>query len=83
MSPTWNPSRGQAPIPDIINDTVMIADWSLAYLSSESFTQQLTETNTDTHSQLLDKGLVFLQKSWGRIEGPEEEWNPTGKPTVN
>ena len=34
-------------------------------------TQQLTETDEDTHSQALNGCKAPLKNSWGRIESPE------------
>ena len=43
----------------------MLADRSLAWLSSESSTQQLSEINAETHSQTLDKSLGNLVEELG------------------
>jgi hypothetical protein len=39
--------------------------------------EQLTETEVDTHSQTLDRGRGILWKSWGRTEGSEGDMNST------
>jgi hypothetical protein len=54
-SPPWDPSHVEAPRPDTITDAmVFFIDRSLAWLSSESLKQQLTETDTYNYIQLLD-----------------------------
>lgn len=59
-SPTPNPSHGQAQNPDIINDTVILADSPL-----RGSTQRLAETDAETHSQTVDRG----RDTYGEVGG--------------
>ena len=63
-SRAWDPSHGQAPIPNTINDTLLYLQTGACCPLGGS-TQQLTQTNTDTHSQ---KWMEFGD-SYGRIGG--------------
>jgi len=63
--------HGQAPIPDAINDTVMLADRSM--LSS---TPQLTQTDTGTHSQTADGAWDSYGRTGGRIEASKGTGTP-------
>jgi hypothetical protein len=61
----------------------MLADRSLAWLFSETLTQQLNQADVDTHSQTVVGVWGLLQKSWGRIEGSEGDRTSIGKSRVN
>ena len=57
----------------------MLADRSLAWLSSERLYQQLTETDADTANHWTE-----ISDHYGRvrIEGAEGDGNPIGRTTV-
>ena len=60
----------------------MLADRSLAWLSSERLYQQLTETDADTANHWTEVGASYGRVR-GRIEGTEGDGNPIGRPTVS
>jgi hypothetical protein len=51
--PNWDPSHGQAPVPGTINNTLLCLQTG-ARCPLRGSTQQLTQTDTDTHSQTVD-----------------------------
>jgi hypothetical protein len=61
----------------------MLTNKSLAKLSSKSSTQQLMETDADTHTQILKGGWGIYGRVGGSIESSEGEGNPTQGPRVN
>ena len=60
-TPTWNPSQEQTPIPNTINNTVILPE--RAMFSLRGSTSQLTQTDTDTHSQTW----MEIGYSYGRV----------------
>lgn len=56
----------------------MLADSSLACLSSERFSLHFTETNADTYSQTLEP----YERVRGSIEGAEREGKPIERATI-
>ena len=48
-----NPSHGREPTPDTVNDTLLCLKTAWHNCTLRGFIQQLTETNSDTHSQTL------------------------------
>jgi hypothetical protein len=62
---------------------VMLADWSLACLSSERLYQHLTETDADTYGQPLNWGQEPYGRVRGRTGGAEGDSNPIGRSTVS
>jgi hypothetical protein len=61
----------------------VLADRSLALLSSEKLYQQLTETDADLYRQPLDYDREPSGRIRGRIEGAEGESNPIGRLIVS
>ena len=59
----------------------MLADRSLARLSSKRFYQQLTETHADTASHWTEVGDPYGRVR-RRIANAEEDGNPIGRPTI-
>jgi hypothetical protein len=49
-----------------------------AYCPLRGSTQQLSQTDTDTHSQTMDEGWGLLWKNRRKL--PKQEKNSTGKP---
>ena len=60
---TWEPSLGQAQIPDTINDTLIFEDRTM--LSSERF-YQASDSDKYRHPQSVDEAQGFLQKNRGK-----------------
>jgi hypothetical protein len=61
----------------------VLADRSLACLSSERLYQQLTETDADAHSQTWNGGQGPYGRVRGRIRDTEGDGNNIGRPTVS
>ena len=60
----------------------MLADRSLAWLSSERFYQHLRQMQILTAKHWTKVGDPY-RRVRGRIEGTEGNGNPTGRPTVS
>jgi hypothetical protein len=56
---------------------------SMAVLHPRGSTQQLTQTDADSHSQTVDGAWEFLWKNRRKKCGPKGNRNPTRRPTVN
>ena len=62
----------------------MLADRSLAWLSTERLHQKLTETNAETYSQLIGLRLGDLyRRDRGRTEGAQGDCNPIERITLS
>ena len=59
-------SHGQAPIPDIINGILLCLQTGGQHnCPLRGFPQQQTDTEADTHSQVLGRGLGHLMEELG------------------
>jgi hypothetical protein len=73
-SPNWDPSHGQEPIPDTINDILLclqIGTWHNYPLRGS--TQEPIEMDAETHSYTLSGVQGVLRKSWGKDWGTQED----------
>jgi hypothetical protein len=61
--------------------SAMLANRSLAWLSSKRLHPAADSTDTDTHSQTVDGIWRFFWKNRGRIVGLEGNRNSTGRHT--
>ena len=77
--PTLDPSSGQASIINIINDLLCLQIGGSCPLRSS--TQQLTQTDADTHSQTVDGAWRLFWKNRRKDCGPERDGHSTGRPT--
>ena len=66
--------------PNAINDTVLCLQTGACYPLRGS-TQQLTQTDADTHSQTVDGAWGLLWKNRRKDCGPQGDRDSTGKPT--
>ena len=72
-----NLSHGQAPIPDLIHDTLLcLCTRAKHNCPMRGPTQQQTETDADTHSQTMDGGWDTYGRVGRRIKDPEMDGNP-------
>jgi hypothetical protein len=76
---TSDPSHGQVPIPNTINDILLFLKTG-AYCLLRSSTQQLTQTDTETHNQIVDKSWGLLWKNRRKNCSPEGDRNSTERP---
>jgi hypothetical protein len=71
-SQTWDPSHGQAPVSDTINDTLMLIDRSLEQMSSETLHQK-SWWNLGTLRE--EGGRIEVHKGNGNLTGRPAEWS--------
>ena len=69
---TSDPTHVQTLIPDNINDTLLCFQTG-EYCPLRGSTQQLTQTDTDTHSQTMDRAWEFFWKNKRKDCSPQRE----------
>ena len=78
--PTWDQSHGKAPVTNTTNDILSCLQTG-ACCPLRSSTQQLTQTDTDTHSQTVDGAWGLLWKNRRKDCNSKGDRNSTGRPT--